>query len=91
MNNVRDFKSARFTILAIQRRLDEIARIVQANPGLVRIARDASGDQIAFWNNGSAVEYNISKARRLYTDIAKAYPNAVKSRSGEVLRIELPL
>ncbi len=90
MINAPNFQSARITAQTIRRRLEEIAKAIQANPGLVKIATDARGDQIAVWNNGSSVEYNISQARRLYDDISKAFPDAVKTRSGQPLRIELP-
>lgn len=89
--NVPNLQTARVTALAIRRRLDDISRSMVAAPGLVRIARDVNGDQIAFWNNGTSVEYNISQAQRLYEDIERAFPDATKTRSGKPLRIELPL
>ncbi len=91
MTTIPNFQTARTAIQTIRRRLEEISTAMVKNPGLVRIAVDVQGDQIAFWNNGSSVEYNLSKAKRLYDDISKAYPDAVRTRSGQNFRIELPL
>lgn len=92
MNNVRDTQSARATALQIVRRLDEIQRLSASAPGLVRMATDGNGDSVVFWNNGTAsMEYNVSAAQRRLAAIAHTYPDALKSRSGQALKIELPL
>ncbi len=90
MKSVTDSASARAAALTIVRRLDDIQRLVKSAPGLVRTATDGHGDSIAFWNSGTPMEYNLSLAQRRLAEIARAYPDALKSRSGKEFRIELP-
>lgn len=90
MTNVNNAQSARATAIQIVRRLDEIQRLSTSAPGIVRVATDGNGDRIAFWNSGTAsMEYNLSAAQQRLAAIAKAYPDALKSRSGQM--IQLPL
>lgn len=94
MNRVPDVRSARALAQNILRSMERIAQLSKANPGLVREAVDAAGDRIAFWNDGARREFNLSLAERQLSDIGKAFPDALRSRSGASLspiRIELPL
>ncbi len=95
MNNVRDARSARAFAQKLLRSMEQVASLSKSNPGIVRVATDAGGDQVAFWNDGAmAREFNMSLALRQILDIGKDFPDALKTRSGVAispLRIELPL
>jgi len=94
MSNVRDARTAKATVLIIRRKLDDIKRLSAAAPGLVRVATGERGDTIVFWNSGStAMEFNASEAQRMIDSIARSFPEALRTRSGQLIdfRIELPL
>ncbi len=91
---MRDSRSAKATVMLIRRRLDEIRRISAISPGLIKIATGERGDRIAIWNSGQqAMEFNVSEAQRMLDSISRSFPEALRTRSGQVIdfRIELPL
>lgn len=90
------FNDARYTALAIRRRLDDIGAMVRRDPSLVRMAQDSgTGDRIYFWySNGQEIRYNVSEAKKeLDVLISKYGLNILKTRSGQMMdfRIELPV
>ncbi len=90
VNAIRNATDARYAALAIRRRLEDVARMVAANPNLVRLVTGDGGDQMAFWyDNGREVTYNVSAAERKIAEIQRVFPEAMKSRSGQIL--ELPI
>lgn len=86
-----DDRTARAAAQSILRQLNRVSQLSKANPGLVRIATGLHGDSIAFWNDGSPREFNISDAQRKIEAIKTQYPDAMKSRSGNQIVINLPL
>ncbi len=87
---IQNAQGARYAALAIRKRLEDVARTAAENPNLVRLATGDGGDTIAFWYSGPGEQsYNVSAAQKEFAAILKAYPNALKSRSGHVL--ELPM
>ncbi len=91
MKNVTNFQSAREAAQRILRRLATIKQLSASAPGLVRVAVDGRGDTIAFWHDGHAVEFNLSDAQRTLEQIRRAYPDALRSRSGNFIHVELPI
>ncbi len=93
MNHVADSRSARAAAQGILRSTERIAQLAKSNPGLVRVAMYASGDRVAFWNDGASREFNLSLAERQLAELARMFPEALRSRSGAPLsvRVELPL
>lgn len=88
---IKTSSEARYSALAIRRRLDEVARMAMANPGLVRVATGDGGDRLLFWyEDGQERQYNVSVAQRQLADIQRMHPEALRSRSGASL-VELPL
>ena len=92
MNNIVDIRSARNAAMEIKRSMDRVFQMKSISPSLVKIATDPNGDKIAFWNDGSAREFNYSDAQRKLSDIKFRFPDALKTRSGrDYLRTELPI
>ncbi len=85
---------AKQTIVSIRKRIDTVASMRSRNPNLVRMATDQNGDQIAFWYapDGKELNYNMSAAQRKINDLVKVHgPDILKSRSGQMVKIELPI
>ncbi len=90
MTSVKNSTDARYAALAIRKKLGEVASMVASDPSLVRVAVGDGGDKIVFWYaNGAEIHHNVSAAERKLAEITKAYPDALKSRSGKLF--ELPI
>lgn len=88
------YSDARQTALYHLRRIQSVTTMLKAQPGLVHVAQDGNtGDQIAFWiANGQNMEYNLTDAQRKIYALAQQHGDGIlKSRSGQVVKIELPL
>ncbi len=85
---------ARQTATAIRRRLQQVSDMRQRDPNLVRIATDPSGDKIAFWyaQDGKELNYNVSAAQRKVNELAAQHGSDIlKSRTGQIVKIDLPI
>lgn len=87
------FSDAKASVLSYRRRLETIAKMMRDQPGLVRVATDGKGDRIAFWfANNQEQTYNVSDAERRIEALAKQFgQDILRSRSGQIVKIELPL
>lgn len=83
-------KDARAAVVLIRDQLAWLKRMMEQMPGLIQIGEDDQGNQIALWEDGTRT-FNITQAQRQLEALGKKFPDAVTSRKGNQLHIDLPM